>query len=49
MRRAGGFDVVAESAISERATFVDGQVAACSDTLLRHGVYAPLRELSVTT
>lgn len=39
MRRAGGFDGVSETAISEKATFVDGQVAAYLDTLLERGVY----------
>lgn len=39
MRRAGGFDGVAETAISEKATFVDEQVAAYLDALLEHGVY----------
>jgi len=39
MRRAGGFDGVAESDISERATFVDAQVSAYLDALLERGVY----------
>jgi GAF domain-containing protein len=40
MRRAGGFDGVAESAISENAVFADQQVAAYLDTLLQSGVYS---------
>jgi GAF domain-containing protein len=39
MRRAGGFDGVAEAAISEKASFVDEQVGAYLDTLLKRGVY----------
>ena len=40
MRRAGGFDGVAESAISEKATFVDAQVAGYLDVVLERGFYA---------
>ena len=37
MRRAGGFDGVTETAISEKATFVDAQIAAYLDALLERG------------
>ena len=37
MRRAGGFDGVTETAISEKATFVDAQIAAYLNALLERG------------
>lgn len=39
MRRAGGFDGVSETAISEEAKFVEVEVASYLDALLERGVY----------
>lgn len=46
MRRAGGFDGVAEAAISYQASFADHQVSAYLDVLLDRGVYASADTMS---